>query len=239
MDFVVSYSGKMIDYFSKPGIPIESIRHLLLDQAIPRTLGQRGHLILHAAAVALQQGQAIAFVGASGTGKSTLASSFYQNGAHLITDDCLLLEELEEQILAIPNYNGARLFSDSSKAIFGDRFVHSPVAHYSTKSRIQLPNNMQTKPNLGFRLSKLFLLEGASEGNDRESVQISPIKGADELIAMIGQTFSLDITDKSLVACQFKNVGKLFSSEIEIYRLRYPRVHSMLPIVRASIEDFV
>ena len=81
------------DYFVSPGqgqiqcqpfsaVPAETLRHLLLDQVVPRMLGQGGELVLHASAVELDDGTGLAFVGPSGAGKSTLASSFQKPGRH-------------------------------------------------------------------------------------------------------------------------------------------------------------
>ena len=169
-------------------------------------------------------------------GKSTLASSFHQNGARLITDDCLLLEERGEQLIAIPNYYGLRLFDDSATALFGDQPTRSPVAHYTSKSRLRLPANRQPEPEAGRRLNAIFLLADADESIEQDAVTIHPIKGVDDLMAMIEQTFLLNNSDTSLIAHQFKNMGKLISSGIKIYQLAYSRKHAMLPLVRARIE---
>jgi hypothetical protein len=53
----------------------------------------RGHPVLHGSAVA-HDGSAIAFVGASGMGKSTLSSLLCADGAALVTDDVLRLDGL-------------------------------------------------------------------------------------------------------------------------------------------------
>jgi hypothetical protein len=54
-------------------------------------LALRGHTVLHASAVSIG-GQALAFVGPSGRGKSTLAALMCLAGADLVTDDVLVVE---------------------------------------------------------------------------------------------------------------------------------------------------
>lgn len=70
-------------------------RHELLPILMTGTVGAlllslRGHTVLHASAVAVDD-RAVAFVAASGTGKSTLAALLCANGADLVTDDVLVV----------------------------------------------------------------------------------------------------------------------------------------------------
>ena len=238
VDFTISMSCDTVLYFPQPDIPAATIRHLLLDQVVPRILGQRGQLILHAAAVVMPEGQSIAFLGASGRGKSTLASSLHHNGAQLITDDCLLLEEVGGHVVAIPNYYGLRLFNDSATAIFGEQSGDSPVAHYTTKKRLHLSSRGGDEVKAASRLTSIFLL--ADAGEDVEPlVRINKVKGIEAIMTMIEQSFTLDITDKPLIARQFTELGRFLSSGINIYQLVYPRQHSMLPQVRSRIEEIL
>jgi hypothetical protein len=64
-----------------------------------------GEDVLHASAVEVGD-SALAFVGASGMGKSTLAALFCASGARLITDDLLRLQ---------PNANGFRCFPGTAQ----------------------------------------------------------------------------------------------------------------------------
>lgn len=64
---------------------------LLLGSSVPTWwLNLRGEPVLHASAVAMGD-RAVAFMGASGMGKSTLATLLCARGAQLITDDALRL----------------------------------------------------------------------------------------------------------------------------------------------------
>ncbi len=95
-DFHLLPKAKEIRCYPNPNTPLETIRHLLLDQVMPLTLSERGKLVLHASAVVTPEG-AIAFLGETGRGKSTLTASFAQRGFSVLTDDCLLLEERKGQ----------------------------------------------------------------------------------------------------------------------------------------------
>lgn len=82
---------------------------LLLAGAIPSfVLAMLGHVVLHASAVAWE-GRAVAFVGQSGQGKSTMAALLCGAGASLITDDALRLDRNESAYLCRLGAGGLRL----------------------------------------------------------------------------------------------------------------------------------
>lgn len=233
-DFWVAKELDRIESHPLHRVPQETIRHLLLDQVIPRALGQRGELILHAAAVVLESGKLVAFSGASGVGKSTLASSFQQSGAVLVSDDCLHFSFAGNQIEVVPNYYGVRLYEDSSSAIFGD-IERTPVAHYTDKQRISIksPESRQiSRPSI----DALYLLESPRGEHDGETINIRKVSGTKELTSIIEQVFVLDVTDRRVMAIQFRNVGKLLESGLMISELSYPRDLGVLPVVRAAVE---
>jgi hypothetical protein len=76
--------------------PVASKQSEVIPIIIPGTitaflLSMGGHCVLHGSAVDLG-GRALAFVGVSGQGKSTMAAIFCADGAALVTDDVLPLE---------------------------------------------------------------------------------------------------------------------------------------------------
>lgn len=74
---------------------------LLFAQVLPLAAALRGRELFHASAVALR-GAAIAFVGFSGAGKSSIAAHLVARGATLVTDDVLALERTAEGVNAHP-----------------------------------------------------------------------------------------------------------------------------------------
>ena len=100
-----------------------------------------------------------------------------------------------------------------------------------------MPSSCLPESKKNPRLSAIFLLSDADENIKQDMVTIQPIKGVDDLMTMIKQTFLLNINDTSLMAHQFRNLGKLLSSGINVYQLDYPRKHSMLPLVRSRIRS--
>lgn len=238
-DFVVPFSNHSIEYYADITTPPESIRHLLLDQVIPRVLGQQGRLVLHASATVLQgDDEAIAFVGDSGWGKSTIASSFLEDGARLLTDDCLLIEICDDHVFCIPNYYGVRLFDDSAKAIFADK-QHTQVSHYSTKKRLRMDHHYGDERSAPIKLAGIFLLDDPAKNTGSKQIEVKPITGAADFIKLVGQIFSIDASERSLYETLFKKVGNIVSHGIPIYQLDYPRDYTILSSVQKCVRNTV
>jgi len=85
-EFSLSADGRRIDLFAADDAPADTIRHLFLDQVFPLARALAGELALHASAIQTSVG-AVAFVGATGDGKSTLTASFARAGFRPLADD--------------------------------------------------------------------------------------------------------------------------------------------------------
>ena len=72
--------------------------------------------MIHASAVVLDHG-AIAFLGGSGWGKSTLANAFHREGHDLLTDDVLALDLHQTPPLVRPAFPQQRLWSEAATAL--------------------------------------------------------------------------------------------------------------------------
>lgn len=92
------------------------LRPLILGPLMSILLRQRGLLVLHASCVLLQ-GHAIAFMGNSGWGKSTLAELFYNRGACLITDDVMAIHVDQEIPHVVPSYPQIKLMPDAAASL--------------------------------------------------------------------------------------------------------------------------
>jgi len=107
-DFTVSASGLEVAAYPMPGISEQTIEHLYLNQVLPLALSRQFKLVLHASAVEIGN-FAVAFLGISGRGKSTLAASFSTSGCRFLTDDGLQLEKGPAGYLIQPSHPSIRL----------------------------------------------------------------------------------------------------------------------------------
>ncbi len=89
-EFDIDAGLRMITAHLPPGAD-EGVAALLIGGVLSTVLALRGHTVLHASAVQVEAG-VVAFVGDSGTGKSTVAALCCAAGARLVSDDVLRVE---------------------------------------------------------------------------------------------------------------------------------------------------
>lgn len=227
---------KVITCFLHENSSMPMLRHLLLNQIIPRYLATFGQLVLHASAITLENGKSVAFLGNSGFGKSTLVSSFHRHGAELINDDCILLENSESGVTAIGGLVGIRLFPDSVNAVFNEAAGFTNYTPYTDKQQLFLKEQAGATAPQPRVLDAIFLLNDPIE-DPADEIRIEPVSGTEAMMAMIYGAFSLDPSDKKTIANNFQNVGQAISERLGIYKLRYPRVHNRLADVRAAVIE--
>ena len=112
--------GKEIIVDPISGVEESLIRLPLLGMVLAAVLQQRGLLVLHASAVAFN-GDAVAFLGASGWGKSTLAATLYARGHPLVADDLVAVDlGGRENPIVLPGFPQLKLLPEAAAASLGD-----------------------------------------------------------------------------------------------------------------------
>lgn len=128
--FDIDRSGDAIRWRAPSGVSRDAARLDILGRVLATAMHAAGDVCFHASAVAIG-GEAIAFLGGKGFGKSTLAWAMVRAGARLITDDTLRLQ-LEPGPLAHPGVHELRLRRDAANQMppaprearpVGDRLV--------------------------------------------------------------------------------------------------------------------
>lgn len=237
-DFVIDMQRWQVTCHITDGVAHDTLRHLLLDQVLPRMIGQSGRLSLHASAVADEAG-VIVFVGRSGWGKSTLAASFEPRG-QFFADDFVLLDMPDDgasRVVASSNYRGARLWPDSISALFPTEPETAGIAHYSPKRR--LPGVGGASPAMsGAPLRAIFLLNDPMK-EPAPATAIVPFGGKDALMLLVRRAFLLDSRDMDLVTRLWLRAGDMLRSGLPVAQLSYPRTHGELAKVRRAVRDFL
>jgi hypothetical protein len=230
-DFSMSADGRRVQAWPAPGVNAETVRHLLLDQALPRLLAHQGRLALHAGAARVGA-QAIAWLGPTGAGKSTLAASFHSAGYPLLSDDGLLLSAAREGVQALGTYPSLRLWPAAAADLFGKAPPTAPMAHYSSKQRLLLEVDADEVDG-PLPLKALFVLAPVRAMTET-AVTLIPISARAACMALITNAFQLDVTDKRRAADALA-LAAACAARIRAFRLVFPRAFGALPAVRAAM----
>lgn len=229
-DFEISADGLRVQCWPAPDVSEGTIEHLFLNQVTPLTLSRQHKLVFHASAVEVVSG-AIAFMGGTGRGKSTLAASFATQGVRFLTDDGLQLEETENGYSVLPSHPSIRLWDDSLN-ILVDRDVQlAPPVQYTEKVRILAGEGLsyceEPRP-----LRRVYFL---GKGTAQEPV-FERLSARNAVIELVRHSFLLDIEEREMLAYHFDQLARLARLPL-FYRLDYPRKYEDLARVRASVLE--
>ena len=133
-DFDVPGGSGPVSCHPAPEVTEDTTTHLFLNQVSPLLASSRGALVFHASVVDCR-GSAIAFVGESGRGKSTLAARFATSGYGFLSDDGLAVAGTDGGFFALPGHPSLRLWDDSQAALMREGGTTVLPVQYTEKSR--------------------------------------------------------------------------------------------------------
>lgn len=235
-DFKITFGEKELTCYPATETSHQTIRHLFLDQVLPRYLAHQGRLMVHASAIQLGRG-VIVFLGDSGTGKSTLAGKFHQTGQAVLSDDCLQIKDGKTGIKAIPTYAGIRLWEDSLDVLFPHETKTETIAYYSSKKRVLLDQNDRFRYRKGLHILAIFVLIQLEKATDGD-VRLERLSYRDAFIALMKQSFQLDVMDSKGIKRHMRELGRIVP-RLPVYQLSMPHDYDLLPLVRQKIMDAV
>jgi hypothetical protein len=209
------------------------IDHILDDHIAPRLLAELGELVLHASTV--QFGDRVAlFLGETGAGKSTLATSLHQVGHKLLGDDAVIVTRGAEGYLAQPVYPSLRLYPEAIARLLGGAAATSPMADYSDKQHVHLPALAETA-GAPIELAAMFFLSGSKDAPDPAAMRLENTWAC---IKLVEQSFSLDPRDRRCAARRLQALSQL-ALAVPAYQLSYPHDFARLDEVHAVIEAII
>jgi hypothetical protein len=226
-DFSLRLADRQVSCVPAPKTSGNILSALYFNQVLPLLRSLDGRLVVHASAASCASG-ALAFIGPSGRGKSTLAAGFARAGHPFLSDDGIWLERDGTNYMVAPHRPGLRLWPDSEVAIldFSDQDMS---ADYWEKSY------RPSGPDLPFedrarRLAALYVL-----GEDCEaSIAIERLPPARAMIELVKHAFILDAEDRGRHQAHFETIGSL-AEQVPSYTLDFPRRYNELPRVIEAV----
>jgi hypothetical protein len=166
------------------------VRLFILGSALGLLCHQRGLLPLHASAVELA-GQAIAFTGDQGQGKSTLAAHCLASApARLVADDTLVvLFDQASRPWAQPGLPNVKLWRDALDALGRDTNGLRPDWLRADKFHLPITDRLV---QAAVPLTRVYVLD---EDPDAGHGRIEPMTGAVAAAALIAHTYRVEYLD--------------------------------------------
>jgi len=174
--------GSEIVVDPSPGLDERVLRILLLGPVLAVLLRQRGHLLLHASAVAVA-GEAILFLGSSGRGKSTTAAALRARGHGLVSDDVAVLRAEESPPLVYPGIPQLKLWPEALVSLGDDPEKLPRWNPYLEKRARPVATEFSPTP---LPVKKIYVLD---EG---DAPEILPLTGQEAFLELVRHTYGSD-----------------------------------------------
>lgn len=224
--------GKEIIVDPLPGVEERIIRLPLLGAVLAVLLHQRGFLVLHASAVAINGG-VVAFLGEKGQGKSTMAASLYARGHTMMADDVVALDfGGTESPIVLPGFPQFKLWPEAAASSLGDDPETLPQLHPQVEKRARrVADRFSQRP---LPLRRIYVL---SEG---PAPQIKPLQPQIAIVQLIANSYSARFGKQLLQGVEaYSHFHQCMSlaKNLPVCCLDRPRSLSLLPNVAELVEE--
>jgi hypothetical protein len=220
-------NGNEILVHRTAGLEADVLSPLIIGPALGVVLHQRQRLALHASGAVLG-GKAVAFLGASGWGKSTLAAALCGRGHKLFSDDIVALrEDSRADFVVLPGFQSLKLWPDSARHLGYDP-ESLPRLHGRTEKRSwQVVGWFQPDSQL---LRCLYVL---STGNRLTVQSITPSQA---VIEVMRHTYGPVLRQRLNASTHLQQSARL-ARRLPAFRIERPLGFSALPDLVELIEN--
>ncbi|AFZ15082.1 Hpr(Ser) kinase/phosphatase [Crinalium epipsammum PCC 9333] len=210
------------------------VRLPLLGAVLAVLLYQRKFLVLHSSAVEVN-GSAIAFVGNSGWGKSTMAATMYARGHKTLADDVVAIDISDpKNPTVVPGFPQIKLWPEAVVASLGENPETLPQINSQVEKRARHTRDRFAQTALP--LKRVYVLgQSATPTLRRLPLQEGLLKTiSSSYLAMgeFGQQF-LQGAEASLHLHQCTNLAQ----NVPIYSLERPSSLELLPALAQLVEE--
>ena len=222
-DFEINPATPRVVGWPAPDVSEDHFLSLFRNAVVPLIGDHNGGLFLHGSAVAVD-GRAVAFIGQSGDGKTTLAGAFAKSGYPVLTEDVIELVPDGDGYLLQPKPSGLRLYADSAAYLLGTAESVHDSGKVDVADAASLPFRSEPAP-----LAAVFLL-----GSDHDAaIALGALPAPAAVQRLLPHSFVLDVEDKPRLRAHFSRIVGL-ASQTPCYALDYPRDYAELPRVIAA-----
>ncbi|RUT00257.1 hypothetical protein DSM106972_077050 [Dulcicalothrix desertica PCC 7102] len=204
------------------------LRVVILGPLLCVLLGQRGLLVLHASAVNIG-GQAVAFLGGRGWGKSTLATAFHTSGYNVLTDDVLPVKITLQKPLVFPAYPQFKVWEDAAHSLGHNTDHLSFIYKNSPKFSYKFSDGFQQTP---LPLYRIYVLDKGEEH------QISNVQPQEAFVNLVRHSRAISsMTPQNILTQHLQQCTQLVQ-QISFRRFtRKPALEDIPELVKMIVND--
>jgi hypothetical protein len=217
--------GNEITVEPATGVEERVLRLFLLGPALALLLSQRGLLVLHASAVAIE-GRAVAFLGESGHGKSTTAAAFHARGHPVVADDAVAVQIDDGCPMVYPGFPQLKLWPEVAAAL-GDSAESLPQLRPDLPKRGRDVRHRFAGERLP--LATLYVLA------DGPRLRVEPLRSSEAIIEVVRHTYAARFLHALGPSGHFRQCAALAQSA-RARRLHRPRSLDQLPALVSQVE---
>jgi hypothetical protein len=235
-EFLVSADGRRISCRRVEGSSAESFQVYMLGHALSFALVKQHFEPLHATVVVVN-GRAVAFLGESGFGKSSLAACFLEAGYGLLTDDLLLVRETHGRALAYPGPPRIKLFAKTARRFLG--LAVNGVPMNGDTAKLIVPIQGRQARAVPVELSAIYSLAAPRDACRSDRIRSEALPRREGFVELVKSTFNRRLVTAERLARQFDGMTRL-AALVPMRRLGYPRtidrLHDVRDVVLADLE---
>ena len=232
-DFSISADGCEVACAPAPRATAENIEHLWLHQAWPLARSIQGAAVFHGSCVEIR-GAAVAFLGESGRGKSTLAAKFACSGCRFLCDDGLIVRCVGRVNFVAPSHPSLRLRADSRAALALQDGERTMSQTRDSKSFLRAGETLAFCDCARELAAVYFIGE-----NDVADVVFKRLTAREAMLLFMRNSFLLDVEDRALTSRHFARAATL-SNQTPCFELEFARRFDQLDhLMEAIIANFV
>ncbi len=205
-EFVVDNGGTRVwADWPTDTLTLEDTATYLLGPVMGFVLLLRGCISLHACAVAVED-RAIALVGPAGSGKSTTAAAFAEQGYPILAEDVVTLKDRGAEFLVQPGYPSIRLWPSSVAALYGAAASLPRLTPTWDKCYLDLTQEKYEFQQQPLPLSAIYLLD---ERADDPAPAVCELAPTERLMSLVANTYATYLMDKTMRAREFAFLNRV------------------------------
>lgn len=202
------------------------LRLFILGPALAVLLHQRGRLVLHASAVAVDGG-AVVFLGGPGWGKSTLAAALFARGHGILADDVTAVDADASSPTVFPGFPQLKLWPEAAAAL-GDGPETLPRIHPMLEKRARPAG--RGFPEAPLPLKRIYVLARGP------AHVLELLRPQEALVELVRHSYCARLLNGRDARRHFLHCASL-ANRVPVCRLKGERSLSALPNLAQLVEE--